>query len=556
MSPGSLPPLFLFRSAPARHNIFRTTRNMSSPRRQNISCDTCRHAKRRCPSKDGGRADPVAACSRCLRLKLPCTWRFVNAHATAKLMVQNTACGSDGYQGRGGEWSRTQDSNTLDGPVCQTAQHESDPFGTPPIELAAEGTPDLAPYADAGRWKTKDRPARRQPASPRPDMRISRSSTSLNQGFVCAVLAEKQTAHYQQALRWCKDRFLSQQSNPFRPANRYLLVREDLDREFQGHEVAVMADPVYRLSVFQIARLLDEIAELYGNSLNARDFCNALRAQEAVLKAWTMQWFVSREVGRRDASVMQSQQRTTSDADDLLESMRHRDVYSAYWWRAHRLLADSKGSSSFTRMLAVFMFHMAAVPDGVASRLSLGDTPLDLLDRALLQTQVLLRLLHDFTDRLPSCSRYGSLLECAGSIVHWYGYMRDTSASMLSTKMTALSEVSINDTAVLRDSARTERSDITTTVDVEMAYHRLASNTIALWRRAVHLKDASGGDSADPSSCVDALLSCFNIVAASDEADVRDLELGLTGCVPMRPASVAACGKSSTLTRLPIRTQP
>lgn len=519
---------------------------MRTLRRQNVSCDTCRHAKRRCPAQSGASRHPPAACSRCLRLDLPCTWRFVTAHATAKLLVETSTCGSDGNPGRDGGTDRTQISSKLNGSGCPSSpQREVSDTRAPQVELSTVNSHDLAADADTDRGQPKEYPTRR------PDLRIS-VNTSLDRAFASSVLVEKQSAHHQQVLSWCKDRFLAQQSNPFRPTGGYLLIPEALDEARPDQAAAVFADPVYRLTMFQVARLLDEFAELYGNPLKTRHLRDAQKAQEAVLQAWSMQWFVAREASRREGSAPEDQHRRTC-SDDMLESMRHRDMYSAYWWRAHRMLADSKGSSSFTRILAVFMFHTAAVPDGAASQLSLGDTPFDLLTRALLQMQALLRLLHVFTDRLPSSSRYRSLLECAASIVHWYGYMRDTSASMLSARTPTLPQALISDEAVLEDSdgkvARVQRGDNTTAADIEAAHHRLASKTIILWREVVHLRDLCSDGSLDPISTVAALSSCLSSAAAS-ESNVRDLELGLSDRVPVRRASVAACSKSSLLTLL------
>lgn len=360
----------------------------------------------------------------------------------------------------------------------------------------------------------------------------SSSTVSLNRTFSSSIFSQKHTAIYQIVQKWCSERYLSQFSNPFSPRSGYVIEPEshgpDIEPSVASRHLASSSEGCRALTLLSAAGILDSFAELYGNPLTHEDQHHATRAQQAVFRAWSMQWFPSSGTNKQS---MFEPDGTTRGPDNLLQSERSKDIYSAYWWQAHCLLLNTRASSSFKRILAVLMFSTVAAPDQVLSNLAIGDRPLDLLYHAIVQMQALLRMLHQFCYRLAPSSEYRTLLECAGSIMHWFGYLRDTSAAASHGWPPMMYDVHIphkfqTDVSEL-DTQADRGADITQSA--ESARHQMAMSIIALWRRAIRLENTLSRENFDLATSMAILRSCCNLIELSDAHEVWVIETELDG---------------------------
>ena len=86
---------------------------------------------------------------------------------------------------------------------------------------------------------------------------------------------------------------------------------------------------------------------------------------------------------------------------------------------------------------------MTAKPDEARSKDEFSGSAVHFLDRALHQLKGLMDLVSDFCSNLDSQSLYRILLESSHRIFHWFGYVRDTIASLISERCCILDDLPV-----------------------------------------------------------------------------------------------------------------
>jgi hypothetical protein len=295
------------------------------------------------------------------------------------------------------------------------------------------------------------------------------------------------------------------------------------------------------LSLVGVAYFLDKFGDLYGNptALNSRP--DMLQVYQVCVQAWSMQWLPSTMHSGTTSNGSCCLRDGTCDIDledDLLRNVRAKELYTDCWWHAYRLLLLTAPSSSFVRILAVFIFKMAAVPDFTLKTLPPGDLPREMLERAILQLTVLTRLIQDFCEELPAHSKYGLLLECTSTMMHWYGCVRETSVAMMDGESCPGFGFKLNcsnpedvcaDTEVDHNIPTPSGLDPSVTL-LDEAGQVAAMDIVRLWREVITLREIVLNPSADPVICFRQLQKCRRIVDKNEQEVICTLKRSAAAC--------------------------
>lgn len=549
--------------------------------------DTCRNAKRRCRWQIDNASGPGEACVRCHRLGQACTWRFVHAQLAGRRLVQFHASGSHGLglglasweeaapEGRrrsadfvtpwdlkrvGEGYAFVQampDAETTSGERARgllvSPGQATDDSAQETIQPRKEGSIDVEDATHLLLHRAPVEDVARMSSLLRTHSWNSPLTVSLNDGFRRTVFREKQIEVHSLTQSGCENRYLADSSNP-------IICRDALTKQLpylrssvveQGSNVDLSpGSQQFKYSTVSAAlRVLDSFGELYANSLSFEDRNHALKAEVAVSEVMHMQWLPLRQVIQMNDSDPRDDDPVTGIADDLLDFHMARQIYETYWWRAQQLLSRSKASASFTRIMAVLTFNLAAIPDGMLSNLPPGDAPLDLLDRSLLQLQALLRMVRKFTDGLAEASTYKALFIYAAGCTQWFGYVRDTSTAMMLGRKTVLPDVCVLHSVV------SHRQTIAASVSPDVhvlkppdgpveASQRLSLDTVALWRLTTRISGVGASSAADLSGREAVIQSCSNLIEEIHTSVVPILENCLRDGGTVISADSASFGKS------------
>lgn len=309
---------------------------------------------------------------------------------------------------------------------------------------------------------------------------------SLTQNFTRQILSEKQAIIHTVTLGWTITQYMSYSSNPFASKFKYSLVDDTgynnalpiSAKDSRNHEVPETGRSSQ--TVNGMARLLDAFAEIYGNPLGREARKYALDALEAATHAWSTQWLFDADYGDLGGSA------DLFSKDTLLRVLHHREFYAKSWLYAHGLLVKTRHSPSFIRTLAVFLFNMAEVPECAMSCMQPGESPVELQEHALLQLKALLSLVSGFAKALCPASIHRTMLESACSVMHWYGYGRDTSAALMHQRVCIINSVERDKGYGLSDTL----SSLSSTIEnVEAVSQATAARIIELKRSIIMIRD-------------------------------------------------------------------
>lgn len=196
-----------------------------------------------------------------------------------------------------------------------------------------------------------------------------------------------------------------------------------------------------RITLIGVARFLDNFATLYGNKLDPKKRKLDEATFTSVLQAFALQFASPDDLnsGRQDISGEDS----VESPSDAASSITMNEVFTAAWFNAHSHLTNSINHRSFVHLYSVFLFHMTAIPSEASSKVECCGSSLRFLDRALHQLKSLTALLSEFCSDLESQSLYRTLLESSHRIIHWFGYIRDTIASLATERCCVLEDLPI-----------------------------------------------------------------------------------------------------------------
>lgn len=190
----------------------------------------------------------------------------------------------------------------------------------------------------------------------------------------------------------------------------------------------VLQHSASKVTLLGVARFLDNFAVLYDNKLDsgARQQVDAVFT--AVLYAFSLQWLPSSCVNKYRASAdPHSNTRISSPGSPILPGPS-RDVFVDAWFRAHSQLVQARSHRSFVYIYASFLFNMTVIPPEASSEDC--TSALETLNCSLRQLIQLCSLVKEYCKCLSHDSVYAALMQSSINIFQWFGYVRDTVASI------------------------------------------------------------------------------------------------------------------------------
>ena len=176
---------------------------------------------------------------------------------------------------------------------------------------------------------------------------------------------------------------------------------------------------------------------LYHNVLSTAQRELDETALTAVLQAFALQSVCGND---KEPGVQQRER----DKDDSM----NKDLFCTAWFNAQSHLLKAKNTRSFVHIYAVFVFQMTAQPLE-AKRKEDGRDSWEFLDEALHHLIELSTLVDKFCSHLNPKSLYRTLLESSVRIIRWFGYVRDTVASVLHDRQFVMEDALIQDAGLL-----------------------------------------------------------------------------------------------------------
>ena len=472
----------------------------SNRRRQNHSCDQCRRSKRRCVPATPSENNPTT-CRNCSNLGYKCTYEFVTSRATRKeraKAISSTPIPSDATlpdllpTPEELEWfaaspfpSFSTDVANVDHVPYNT---NFDPAGFLDFEFFLDDAINKA-IADSNVETTQGHASLTQ-SEIQPLVKRSAHPEQQRPGFLgtCTDMAKPaisprspaallhstfSTEHTNNGLAATYDgmmtavalRYLSYHSNAFagpheyeiecerqsqrvlecscpetgaRTSNGALLVKGSLQqdhsisssrRQFQRPETQSFKG----VTLIGVCRFLDNFSPLYGNSQSRKDRERENQVLTAVVQAFALQYSPTSS----DASIFSE---PGAILDRKNQDQSSSELFKTAWFNARFILAESKADCSFIHIYAVFLFHLTTVPEEAKAETSSSCGPNQLLGCALLQLIELEALVEQHCGYLGPGSAYRALLQSSIRILKWYGYVRDTLASLSSNRTCVLED--------------------------------------------------------------------------------------------------------------------
>ncbi|KIV80864.1 hypothetical protein PV11_08339 [Exophiala sideris] len=487
----------------------------SSGRRQNASCDPCRHSKKRCAFDPGIQPGSGAPCQNCAHLGHLCTFNFVAARRAqkgAKILAYHKSGSFSGQASPPATSPAAASVNTLDpGVAWTTIQPPTERemhldnmiwaglgpqtfldfdtfFATEPqgwMDLS-EGvlnndilgtnyevnddaiTPVVSPTGFRSQSQEKQRHFEDALVG---DFWHGSSIQLLNSTALTEGVTKNLSRIYDTMMVGLASRYLSYVCNQFAGAHGYIIEPENAAKQLTysdpedrqrlpdgmlsltgqccqsgwGQTVRQSTqEPIEsfrRITLIGVARFLDNFSTLYGNKLDPKKRKLDEDTFTSVLQAFASQFASPDDLdpGRQDIL----SENIVESAEDPASSITMNQVFAAAWFNAHSHLTQSINNRSFAHLYSVFLFHMTAVPSEASSKAECSGSPLRFLDLALHQIKSLTALLSEFCSDLESQSLYRVLLESSHRIFHWFGYIRDTIASLASERCCILDDLPI-----------------------------------------------------------------------------------------------------------------
>lgn len=201
-----------------------------------------------------------------------------------------------------------------------------------------------------------------------------------------------------------------------------------------GAELQAPKDITHRLTPLGVIRFLDHFGSIYGNSLSpvVHDQCDTVLTD--VLRVFAIQWMSS----KRRSPEHFSEDSTQSGAL-FLGSTNPEEIsdlgskaYAEAWYKARSSIEQTRMIRSFRVIYALFLFDMTTAPAHKCAPHTSQSS--EFLDDGLHHLCTLEVLVQAHCKSLGESSHYANLLEVSLDIVRWFGFIRDTTTSLLSTR--------------------------------------------------------------------------------------------------------------------------
>ncbi len=471
-----------------------------SSRRQNASCDQCRHSKRRClvrPSNDqenGGRT----ICHNCERLGNPCTFNFANTRSAQrpKRQAGRSAespldCPSTtDHAVQSGHLATATSADTItDIPTngLSAASEAGDEFDLDGC-LEGDGLLEPATSSDLPFPCLMEIGHDAESTIPQvPSRHVSRSIVGcsvnspvrlLNSKSDMTLLDNHLARIYDTITAGSASIFLDCKCNMYTGNSRYRF--DDIDlraqiepspselREPSSSQSLQTTPPLcvapsslrkqtsdntwplsssatqaaaQKLTVLGAVRFLDHFSDLYGNILSTGAQRKSDEVLKTVLKVFSFQWLSDRSSSCDNMETFDEDIWTEPpNVKEPKGSAKAKDFVDA-WFQARSLINDSKSVRSFRIVYATLLFDTIPIPEEVVDAVGYSGWKHEFLDLGLRKLSTLDAIVRRYCANLGPFSGYGNFIESSLNIVLWFGYLRDTVASLMTSRQCKLPEI-------------------------------------------------------------------------------------------------------------------
>jgi hypothetical protein len=212
------------------------------------------------------------------------------------------------------------------------------------------------------------------------------------------------------------------------------------DARADEHRAAAVLTPpqdfACKVTTLGVVRFLDNFSDLYGNRLDSSAHHLADAALEAVLQAFSTQWLPSSS----DSDLNLRTMSCTTSGQSAPQSSGSAIFHSA-WFKARSCLLKARSVRIFRVVYAIFLFDMTVIPVEASSSLGEDVKAHEFLNCSLRHLLDLGELVQNWCRTLGPTSIYATLIEFSLNIMRWFGYVRDTVASLTSDRPLVLPDV-------------------------------------------------------------------------------------------------------------------
>lgn len=180
-----------------------------------------------------------------------------------------------------------------------------------------------------------------------------------------------------------------------------------------------------RIRVMGAFRFLDHFSDLWGIPLSSADRKQSDEVLKAVLRAFSFQW-----LSRSDTALPFGAFLSTPSGSIPQETGEFVDA----WHKARSLVDHSRSIYSFRVVYATLLFDTIDVPQEIAGSSENHSFKNEFLDLNLDKLLSLEAPLRKYCVTLGPFSEYAGLVEASLNIALWFGYLRDTVASLLTQR--------------------------------------------------------------------------------------------------------------------------
>ncbi|RDW66632.1 hypothetical protein BP5796_09381 [Coleophoma crateriformis] len=279
------------------------------------------------------------------------------------------------------------------------------------------------------------------------------------------------------------------------PSREYI----DLSRLSKGSE---KEDEARKVTFVGLAQFLDHFGHLYGNRLDKQTKKEDEEVLVAVQRAFALQWSTCDDLGATTYKHNHQQQRS----GETEASVSNARIFATAWFNARSQISNTKPHHSFARIYTILLFHTMHAPAEAENLTQESD---EILRQGLEEFLTLRNLVEEYYSKhLSSTSIYRMLLESSVKIFHWFAYIRDTMASMVSDRACVLQNIPIGSglhPASLSPLATRWTHTPLNQVDIPNVCRQTVSHTILLFRQFLHLRDVlkSGNIMSDGFGIID-----------------------------------------------------
>ncbi|KIW16690.1 hypothetical protein PV08_03878 [Exophiala spinifera] len=180
-----------------------------------------------------------------------------------------------------------------------------------------------------------------------------------------------------------------------------------------------------RMRVMGAFRFLDHFSDLWGVPLSSADQKKSDEVLKAVLRAFSFQWLSSSDTKVAFGALFSTPAgRMQQEPGDFVDA----------WHNARSLINDSRSIYSFRVVYAALLFDTIDVPQEIRGSPDNNGFENEFLDSGLDKLLALEAPLRRYCTTLGPFSEYSGLLEASLNIALWFGYLRDTVASLLTRR--------------------------------------------------------------------------------------------------------------------------